>query len=139
MLVAGTLMAINQWVHRRERKEAAIDMDMHGKPSLSARIEAIAASAHEREKSQDRRESDRDGMLNREFEAINRRYEDINSRCFGDSQVTVRGRLHDLEDWRQSFGARTDERLMGHDREFERVQRQLDRDWRRSKTEGTES
>ena len=53
MAAAAVLMAVNQWVHRRERKEFSIDTEMHGKPSLSARIETLMTKFDEREKSQE--------------------------------------------------------------------------------------
>ncbi len=130
MTVAAVIMAINQWVHRRERKEISIDTEMHGKP---ARIEILSTRAEEREKSQDLRERDRDEALNRQFEGVQRDHCDLRDRCFGDSSTTIRGRLHVIEDWRQDFGGRTEERLKSTDKELARIQRQLDRDWRRTK------
>lgn len=45
--------------------------------------------------------------------------------------LRARQRLHDLEQWRQSFGVATEMSLRENEKEHRRFQRQLDREWRR--------
>lgn len=128
--VVAIIFVIDRWVHRLDEEKQDLSNQIAGRPSLASRLNAVEEGLRERTRNLENVISEKFVVAEKERGRLEVLLDERWTEGIRQLEIS-RSRLHEIENWRQKFGAQTEIHIQQNEKDHDRYTRQFDALWRR--------